>query len=75
MAEAVKALPPKIQALIDVRQWDMRTLEGIRRMQALKARSLPALAVDGQIVFQSQIPTREALIARILNRYQAQSSS
>jgi hypothetical protein len=71
MAEAVKALPQDIQALIEVRQWDMRTLEGIRRMQALKARSLPALAIDDQLVFQSQIPTGEVLSDRIVSRYLA----
>jgi hypothetical protein len=45
MAESVKVLPDDIQSLIDVREWDMRTREGIQRFRELKAKSLPSVAL------------------------------
>ncbi|MBI5605839.1 MAG: hypothetical protein HY879_21100, partial [Deltaproteobacteria bacterium] len=46
MAESVKALPEDIQQLIDVREWDMRTREGVTRFRELRAKSLPSVALD-----------------------------
>ena len=69
MAESVKVLPDDIQGIIDVREWDMRTREGVERFRELKAKSLPSVALDGDLVYESLIPMQEDLIAEIQRRY------
>lgn len=68
MAEAVRSLPGEIQELIVVREWDMRTLEGVRRLRELGARSLPSIALDEELVYEAMIPGQEELIQEILAR-------
>jgi hypothetical protein len=70
MAESVKVLPPEIQKIINVQKWDMRTLEGVQRFKELKAKSLPSIALDGELVYQSIIPMQEELIEQIFRRHQ-----
>ena len=69
MAESVKVLPKNIQGIIDVREWDMRTRKGVQRFKELKAKSLPSVALDGELVYESLIPMQEDLIAEIQRRY------
>ncbi len=69
MAESVKALPGNIQNMIKVQEWDMRTLEGVARFKDLKAKSLPSIALDGDLAYESIIPMQEELIAEIEKRY------
>lgn len=73
MAESVKALPTKIQSLIVVKEWDMRTLEGVNRFQELKAKSLPSVALDGHVVYESLIPGQDELIEEIESRSKAKN--
>lgn len=75
MAESVKALPKDIQALIDVREWDMRTRDGIKRFRELKARSLPSVALDEHLVYEALIPGQEELSAEIERRFNAKNDS
>lgn len=70
MAESVKVLPEEIKAIIDVYEWDMRTREGVQRFKELKAKSLPSVALEGQLVWESIIPMQEELIARIKQVYE-----
>jgi hypothetical protein len=70
MAESVKVLPADIQKIIDVRQWDMRTREGVARFRQLKAKSLPSVALDNDLVYQALIPGQEELIAEIQRRWE-----
>ncbi len=74
MAESVKVLPEEIQALIDVHEWDMRTREGVNRFRELKAKSLPSVALDNDLVYESLIPMQEELIAEIQRRFQEKNS-
>jgi hypothetical protein len=69
MAEAVKVLPREIQDLMEVREWDMRTREGVNRFRELKARSLPSIALDEQLVYESLIPGQEELAEEIRRRW------
>ena len=69
MAKAVKDLPEDIQKIVDVYEWDMRTREGIQRFRELKAKSLPSIALDGDLVYESLIPMQEELCGEILRRY------
>ena len=69
MAESVKVLPDDIQELIDVHEWDMRTREGVERFRELKAKSLPSVALDGELVYESLIPMQEEMIDEIKRRY------
>ena len=70
MAKAVKDLPEDIQKIVDVYEWDMRTREGIQRFRKLKAKSLPSIALDGDLVYESLIPMQEELCDEINRRYQ-----
>ncbi len=69
MAESVKVLPEDIQSLIDVREWDMRTREGVQRFRELKAKSLPSIALDEELVYESLIPMQEEIMAEIRRRH------
>ena len=69
MAESVKVLPQDIQEIIEVHEWDMRTREGVQRFRELKAKSLPSVALDGDLIYESLIPMQEELIDEILRRY------
>ena len=69
MAESVKVLPEEIQDIIEVHQWDMRTREGVRRFREIKARSLPSMALDDELMYEALIPMQEELIAEIRRRY------
>ena len=69
MAESVKVLPEDIKALINVKEWDMRTREGVQRFRELKAKSLPSVALDEELVYESLIPMQEELIEEIRKRY------
>lgn len=73
MAESVKVLPQEIQERIEVREWDMRTREGVERFRQLKAKSLPSVALDGELVYESLIPMQEELIAEIQRRFEAKN--
>jgi hypothetical protein len=70
MAESVRVLPQEIQSMMEVREWDMRTLEGIQRFRDLRAKSLPSVALDGELVYEAIIPGQEELSAEIRRRYE-----
>ncbi len=74
MAESVKVLPEHIQKIIVVRQWDMRTREGVQRFRELKAKSLPSVALDGELMYESLIPMQEELIDEIRRRFKEKNS-
>lgn len=69
MAESVKVLPKEIQEIIEVHEWDMRTREGVDRFRELKAKSLPSVALDGDLVYEAIIPGQEELIEELEKRY------
>ncbi len=73
MAESVKVLPQEIQEIIEVREWDMRTREGVQRFRELKAKSLPSVALDDELVYESLIPMQEEMIAEIQRRFAAKN--
>jgi hypothetical protein len=75
MAESVKVLPQDIQEIIEVQEWDMRTREGVERFRELKAKSLPSVALDGDLVYESLIPMQEELIDEILRRYKEKNQN
>jgi len=70
MAKSVKDLPDETKKMIEIREWDMRTVEGNRRFLELKAKSLPAIALDGELVYESLIPGQEDLTKEIRLRWQ-----
>jgi hypothetical protein len=69
MAESVQVLPKNIQEIIEVHEWDLRTREGIQRFRDLKAKSLPSIALNEELVFEAAIPPQEELIQAIKERY------
>lgn len=56
MAESVRDLPEDLDEIMEVREWDMRTREGITRFKELKAKILPSIVMDGDLVYESLIP-------------------
>ncbi len=70
MAKSVKDLPDETKKLIDIREWDMRTVEGNRKLLELKGKSLPSIALDGELMYESLIPGQEELTDEIRRRWQ-----
>ncbi len=70
MAKSVQDLPKEIQQYIDVHEWDMRTLEGNKRFLELKGKYLPAIALEGDLMYESLIPGQEELISEITRRWE-----
>jgi hypothetical protein len=75
MAESVKVLPDNIQKIIEVQEWDMRTREGVERFRELQAKSLPTVALDGELVYESLIPMQEELIAEIEKKHKEKNQN
>jgi len=69
MAKSVQALPAEIQSIIEVREWDLRTREGVQRFKELRAKSLPSIALNGELVFEAIIPPQEELVHAIEQRH------
>jgi hypothetical protein len=69
MAKSVKDLPDETKKMIEIREWDMRTVEGNRRFLELKAKSLPTIALDGDLIYESLIPGQEELTGEIKRRW------
>lgn len=53
----------------------MRTMEGNKRFLELKAKSLPSIALDGELVYEALIPGQEELSDEILQRWQLKAGS
>ena len=75
MAKAVKALPEDIKKIVDVYEWDMRTREGIQRFRELKAKSLPSVALDDELVYESLIPMQEEMCEEIQRRHRLKNGN
>ncbi len=67
MVDSVKVLPKEMQDMIDIRIWNVKKLEGIKKKKELRAKVVPSIAIDGETVFQSGIPSQDELITAILN--------
>ena len=52
----------------------MRTREGIQHSRELKVKSLPSVALDGELMYESIIPMQEELIDEIQRRYKEKNS-
>jgi len=65
MAESVRSLPTEIKDKIEIKEWDMRTREGIQRYRELKAKMLPSIAINGVLVYEAIIPSQEELINKL----------
>ncbi len=65
MVAAVADLPKEIKDRIDYHEWSLRNREGIEMFKKFGARSLPSIAINEKLCFESLIPTREELIEAI----------
>jgi hypothetical protein len=65
MIAAVKDLPQDVLDKIEYRVWNLRTREGVARFKELKGKSLPSIAIEGKLIFESRIPPSEDLISAI----------
>lgn len=68
MVEAVKALPREVQEIIELKVWDINVSDGFNRKISLNVMRMPAMAMNGQLVFESSIPAEDELIDAI-NEY------
>ena len=68
MVQSVKVLPEEIQEVIDVRIWNVKQLEGVKRKKELHAKTVPSIALNEEVVFCSGIPQEEELILAIRER-------
>lgn len=65
MVAAVADLPKEIKDKIDYHEWSLRNREGIEMFKRFKARSLPSIAINEELQFESLIPAQEDLIEAI----------
>jgi hypothetical protein len=65
MLAAVADLPKEIRDVIDYHEWSLRNREGIEMFKKFNARSLPSIAINEELCFESLIPTSEDLIQAI----------
>ena len=72
MVQAVRDLPQEIQAIIDIREWDMRTPDAVTLFKENQIKKLPSIALNGEVVFESLIPDQEELIGAIASAYKGQ---
>lgn len=68
MVAAVADLPEEIKDKIDYHEWSLRNREGIEMFKKFKARSLPSIAINEELQFESLIPTQEDLIKAITQK-------
>lgn len=68
MMESIAALPDEVQAMIDYREWSIKTKEGIGKFTELKGKVLPTICIEGDLVFESLIPQYEELIDEMTKR-------
>ena len=64
MIEVVKALPPKILEDVELKVWNITTLEGFNRKNELNTR-VPSLIINEHVAFNSGIPTKKAVLDKI----------
>jgi len=72
MVQAVRDLPQEIQAIIDIREWDMRTPGAVTLFKENRIKKLPSIALNGEVVFESLIPDQEELTGVIFSTYNTQ---
>lgn len=68
MLAAVADLPKEIRDRIDYHEWSLKDREGIAMFKRFNARSLPSIAINENLCFESLIPTQEELIEAITQK-------
>jgi hypothetical protein len=74
MLAAVADLPQDIKDKIDYHEWSLRNREGIEMFKKFNARSLPSIAINEKLCFESLIPTQEELIEAITQKLRGPDS-
>lgn len=64
MIEVVKGLPSKILEDVELKVWNVATLEGFNRKKELNAR-VPSLIINENVAFNSGIPTKKAVLDKV----------
>jgi uroporphyrinogen decarboxylase len=68
MVEAVKAVTPHFEGIVEWREHKIKYREALVFMTALMVKNIPTICIDGQITFVSRIPARDELIQAIQKR-------
>ncbi len=68
MLEVLKEMPPEIQDMMEYKEYNIKTPEGVQKFVSMKGRVLPTIAINGDLVFESIIPTYDELIEAIKAR-------
>ncbi len=68
MVAAVADLPKEIKDTIDYHEWSLRNREGIEMFKKFNAKSLPSIAINGELQFESLIPAQADLIQAITQK-------
>jgi hypothetical protein len=68
MLEAVSALPESIRDHIVFKEWNIKGPDGINKFLEYNGRVLPTIVINGDLVFESIIPTSEAILDALAAR-------
>ncbi len=71
LLEAVNNIPNILGDLaeyVEIKQWDLRTPEGISRNNELGITTFPTIAIGGDVLFESVIPSEDELLEAVKER-------
>lgn len=68
MLEAVSALPQSVKDLVEFKEWSITTPEGVEKFTSSGGRVLPTIVINGDILFESLIPTDDELFDALAER-------
>ncbi|MCG8400102.1 MAG: thioredoxin family protein [Firmicutes bacterium] len=68
MKESVTALPESIQKHIVATEWTIKNKEGIAKFMEHGVKVLPSIVINGDVVFESIVPTLEELLEALSAR-------
>ena len=65
MIETLDLLPSEVLDVVERREWDLRTGEGLRALAVFEGKTIPTLCVNGHKCFENRIPTTDELYLAI----------
>ncbi|MDO9574211.1 MAG: hypothetical protein Q7I94_04370 [Candidatus Contubernalis sp.] len=71
LLEAVRAMPEALGDLaekVEFKEWDMTNKEDLKRFLELNICVFPSIVINGEIIFNSEIPSHEVLLEAIRSR-------
>jgi hypothetical protein len=66
MLEAAATLPPEVREIVDLKQWSIRTPEGLMALKVFRVGVIPTLCINGRKCFENRVPAVDELYLALL---------